>query len=98
MKALFAALLLAACVSTQANASVAPAPESVDPSWLKDMQVVSCKFGMCKNWDTNQTWDDEEAPDGYTVAFPIEKYPAEKVKQITPAVMEYLRWYGIPQR
>lgn len=98
MKALFATLLLAACVSTQVNAKVAPAPESVDPSWLKDMQVVSCKFGMCKNWDTNQTWDDEEAADGYSVAFPIEKYPAEKVQEITPAVMEYLKWYGIPQR
>ena len=98
MKALFATLLLAACVSTQVNAKVAPAPESVDPSWLKDMQVVSCKFGVCKNWDTNQTWDDEEAPDGYTVAFPIEKYPAEKVQEIAPAVMEYLKWYGIPQR
>lgn len=97
MKSLFAALLLAACTTVQANANVTPTA-GVDPSWLKDMQVVSCKFGMCKNWDTNQTWDDDSAPDGYTVAFPLDKYSASKVKEITPAVLQYLRINGIPNR
>lgn len=93
MKTLFAAMMLVACGSVQANATAQP---PVEPSWLKDMQTVSCKFGMCKNWHTQETFDDETAPDGYTVVFP-ESYDDAKLKEISPAVVQWIKVNGIPR-
>lgn len=93
MKTLFAVIMLVACATVQANANVNTF--TTDPKWLKDMQVVSCKFGMCKNWATQVTWDDEGAPDGYTVVFPPE-YSPDKLKAISNEVVEWVRVHGIP--
>jgi hypothetical protein len=93
MKTLFAALMLVTCATAQANANVQPL--STDPVWLKDMQVVSCKFDVCKNWTTNEIWDDNTAPDGLTIEFP-ESYTDAKIQEIHPAVVEWIKVNGIP--
>lgn len=95
MKTLFAAMMLIACATT-AQANVSSPTTTAEPTWLKDMQTVSCKFGMCKNWHTQETFDDEAAPDGWTVVFP-ETYDEAKLKQITPAVMQWIKVNGIPK-
>jgi hypothetical protein len=94
MKALFAALMLVTCATAQANATAQPI--GTDPVWLKDMQTVSCKFGVCKNWDTREIWDEEAAPDGITVVFP-ESYTEAKLKEISPAVVEWIKVHGVPR-
>ena len=93
MKTLFAAMMLVACGSVQANATAQPPAE---PSWLKDMQVVSCKFDVCKNWTTNEIWDDNTAPDGYSIEFP-ESYTDAKIQEIHPAVVQWIKVNGIPR-
>lgn len=94
MKTLFAALLLVACGSVQANANTQTV--SVEPVWLKDMQSVSCKFGVCKNWYTMEVWDEEDAPDGWTIVFP-ESYNQERLEEISPAVVQWIKVNGIPK-
>jgi hypothetical protein len=94
MKTLFAALMLVTCATAQANATTQP--PSFEPSWLKDMQTVSCKFDVCKNWNTNEIWDDNTAPDGVTVVFPP-SYSEAKLKEISPEVVQWIKVHGIPR-
>lgn len=93
MKALFAALMLVTCATAQANAN-SKATES-DPSWLKDMQVLNCRYGACVNETTKEVDYDAGVQDGYTVVFP-NSYDEEKLREISPAVIRWIKVNGIP--
>lgn len=86
MKKLFVTLILAACVVTQANG---------EPTWVKDMQVVHCEEDGCTNLSTGEEVD-SYAVEGYSVMFPIEEYSPERVKEMAPEVLEWVRINGLP--
>lgn len=80
MKKLLGAVILAACTSAQAD----------EPKWLKDVEVVHCVEGECRNLTTNTPLEDPyKAPDGYSVVFP--HYTVKQVQEIAPEVVEYYK-------
>lgn len=94
MKSLFAVMLLVACATAQANVGAQPQPQK-DPDWVKDMQPAHCNQGDCYNYATGKSFFDFELQDGDHVIFDQKKYPPEKLKQIAPEVLEWIKTNGI---